>query len=61
MCIFCRFEPTRSLQVDLHGMLVDEAILKLEHQLMCCGGLASGHPEGVLLHVIVGNSMTSEP
>ena len=41
-------------QVDLHGMLVEEALEKLAHQLVCCGGLASGHPEGVLLRVIVG-------
>lgn len=35
-------------------MLVEEALQKLDHQIMCCGGLASGHPEGVLLRVIVG-------
>ena len=41
-------------QVDLHGLHVEEALGRLEHQLLCLGGLAADHPEGLTLRVIVG-------
>jgi len=44
----------RALQVDLHGLHVEEALGRLEHQLLCLGGLAADHPEGLTLRVIVG-------
>ena len=42
------------LQVDLHGLHVEEALARLENQLLCLGGLAADHPEGLTLRVIVG-------
>lgn len=39
----------RSVQVDLHGLHVDEALKVLETHLNSLGGL--GHPGGVLLQV----------
>ena len=41
-------------QVDLHGLHVEEGLARLEHQLLCLGGLAADHPEGLTLRVIVG-------
>ena len=41
-------------QVDLHGLHVEEALARLENQLLCLGGLAADHPEGLTLRVIVG-------
>ena len=47
-------------QVDLHGLHVEEALGRLEHQLLCLGGLAADHPEGLTLRVIVGaNRLTA--
>lgn len=37
------------LQVDLHGLHVDEALQVLESHLIGLGGL--GHPGGILLQV----------
>ncbi len=43
-----------AVQVDLHGLHVEEGLARLEHQLLCLGGLAADHPEGLTLRVIVG-------
>jgi hypothetical protein len=40
--------------VDLHGLLVEEALQKLELHLVSLGGL--GHPEGILLRVVTGEA-----
>lgn len=43
-----------SPQVDLHGMLVEEALAELEQHVECLGGIAYRAPEGIALSVITG-------
>jgi hypothetical protein len=40
--------------VDLHGMLVEEALAELEQHIECLGGIAYRAPEGIALSVITG-------
>ena len=41
--------PSPALQLDLHGLHVEEALERLEHHLVTLGGL--GSPGGILLQV----------
>ena len=41
--------PSLALQLDLHGLHVEEALERLEHHLVTLGGL--GSPGGILLQV----------
>ena len=45
---------TTHMQVDLHGMLVEEALAELEQHVECLGGIAYRAPEGIALSVITG-------
>ena len=50
MCVACAdMTPMPALQLDLHGLHVEEALERLEHHLVTLGGL--GSPGGILLQV----------
>jgi hypothetical protein len=49
--------PVDSPQVDLHGMLVEEALAELEQHVECLGGIAYRAPEGIALSVITGRQL----
>lgn len=46
-------------QVDLHGMLVEEALAELEHHIECLAGVAYRAPDGIALSVITGTTLRS--
>ena len=48
-------------QIDVHGMLVEEALETVEHHLCGCGGLAADLPEGIVLSIIVGEHPAHVP
>jgi len=45
--------------VDLHGMLVEEALTELEHHIECLAGVAYRAPDGIALSVITGTTLRS--